>query len=50
MAKVYDLNKEPDTKNTYYEPRIYLVTNIYKFDINSGRGNAWIMSGDDYVK
>ena len=46
VTKLYDLNKYPETNNTYYYPMRYLGTNIGKFDLPDGNGNAWFMSGD----
>ena len=46
VTKLYDLNNYPETNNTYYYPMRYLGTNVGKFDLPYGNGNAWFMSGD----
>ena len=50
LDKVYNLKKDPDTNNNYYEPRRQLGTNVGNFDLPDGSVTAWFRSGGDYVK
>ena len=50
LSKFYDMKKDPEAKNTYYEPRRYLVANVGKFDLPTSSGTVWFMSGVDYFK
>ena len=40
VAKVYNINKDPDTKKTYYGPRMYLDNNVSNFGPPHGSGTA----------
>ena len=40
VAKVYNINKDPDTKKTYYGPRMYLENNVSNFGPPHGSGTA----------
>ena len=50
VANVYDIKKDPETNNNYYDPRGYLSTNIGKCDLPNDSETEWFMSGDEYVK
>ena len=50
VAKLYDLNKDPDSKKTYDELRRYIGKNFGNFDLHNGSVTSWFMSGGDYVK
>ena len=50
VVKLYYMNKYPETKKTYYEPRRYLGANVGKFDLLDGSGTVWFMPGVDNIK
>ena len=50
VAKLYDLNKDIDTKKIYCDPRRYLGAYVGSFDLPVGKGTEWFMPRYDYAK